>query len=299
MNKTVHYKTLADLHKGNGWPPPEHPLLSVVSCKNDCSMGDREFTSNCYLIGFKKLKAGVILYGRTHYDHTNGSMLFVKPRQIIEMKYMEFEEDGFMILIHEDYLAGHELHHAIQKYNFFDYETNEALHLSPKEEAIIWDLFNKIAGEYSTNQDEYSREIIIGHISSILMYSQRFYKRQFINRTDMSGKTVTKFNEALRLYYESGYLQTKGLPSVQSLAEQLYVSPRYLSDLLKQETGKTAMDLIHISLISEAKNQLRASDQSVAEIAYGLGFENTSYFTRLFKKQVGIKPLEFKKQSLN
>ncbi len=299
MNKTVHYKSLADLHKGNGWPPPEHPFVSVVSCVANCPLGDREFSSDCYLISFKKLKSGVILYGRTQYDHTNGSMMFVKPRQIIEMKNLEFEETGFMIWIHEDYLAGHELHQVIQKYGFFDYEINEALHLSPKEEALVWDLYHKIVNEYSTNPDEYSRDIIIGHIASILMYSQRFYKRQFINRTDMSGKTVTRFNEALQAYYNAGYLQTKGLPSVQNLADQLYVSPRYLSDLLKQETGKTAMDLIHISLVSEAKNQLRISNQSVAEIAYGLGFENTSYFTRLFKKQVGLKPLEFKRQSLN
>jgi len=299
MVKTAHYHSLADLHKGNYWPAPENPLLSVVSCQKECTAGDREFTSDCYMISLKKLKSGVILYGRTNYDHTNGSMMFVRPRQIIEMKNLQFEEEGFMILVHEDYLAGHELHSTIQKYGFFDYETNEALHLSPKEEAIIFDLYHKIRAEYSNNQDEYSRDIIIGHIASILMYSQRFYRRQFINRTDMSGKTVTRFNEALRGYFESGYLQSRGLPSVQSLADDLHLSPRYLSDLLKQETGKTAMDLIHISLIAEAKNQLKTSGQSVAEIAYGLGFENTSYFTRLFKKQVGLKPLEFKKMSLN
>jgi AraC-like DNA-binding protein len=294
-----HFTTLADLHRANGWPLPEHPLLSIVRCNTNCPIGDREFTTDCYMIAFKKLKAGVILYGRTQYDHTSGSMLFVKPRQIIAIKDLEFEEDGFMVLIHEDYLAGQELHKTIQKYGFFDYEINEALHLSPREEKIIWGLHDEIVAEYNNNQDEYSREIIISHIASILTYSQRFYKRQFMNRTNMSGKTVTRFNEALEAYFKKGDLQTKGLPSVNQLAEQLYVSPRYLSDLLKQETGKTAMDLIHIFLITEAKNLLRTEDQSVAEIAYQLGFENTSYFTRLFKKQTGLKPLEFKKMRLN
>ncbi|SDL93690.1 Helix-turn-helix domain-containing protein [Catalinimonas alkaloidigena] len=299
MSKLLHYKTLSDLHRGNGWPPPEHPLVSVVNCMKDCPLGDREFTSDCYMIAFKKLKAGVVLYGRTTYDHTNGSMMFVRPRQIIEMKNLEFEEQGFMILVHEDYLTGHELHDTIQNYGFFDYEINEALHLSPREETIVWDLYHKIVVEYEDNPDEYSREIILSHVASILKYSQRFYKRQFINRTDMSGKTVTRFNQALQGYFRAGFLQSRGLPSVQHLADTLYLSPRYLSDLLKQETGKTAMDLIHIALMSEAKNQLRTSEQSIAQIAYGLGFENTSYFTRLFKKQVGIKPLEYKKMSLN
>jgi AraC family transcriptional activator of pobA len=294
-----HYSTLADLHKGNGWAPPEHPLFSILGCQKDCPLGNREFTADCYMIGFKKFRSGMILYGRTAYDHSNGSMMFVKPRQIIQMNNLEFEEKGFMIMIHEDYLHGHELHATMQKYGYFDYEVNEALHLSPKEETVIWELHDKIKLEYENNPDEYSRDIILGHIASVLMYAQRYYKRQFVNRTEISGKTATRFNEALRDYYSRGLLQTHGLPSVNQLAESLYVSARYLSDLLKQETGKTAMDLIHISLISEAKNLLREGNQGVAEIAYQLGFENSSYFTRLFKKQTGLKPLEFKKMHLN
>lgn len=292
-----HFKTLNELHVGNGWQPPENPLFSIVTCQQDCSLGDREFTTDAYVIAFKKLKAGVIMYGRTPYDNTNGSMYFMKPRQIIEMRNLQFEVAGFMIFIHEDYLHGHELFNIMQKYGFFDYEVNEALHLSPKEEATIWELHNKIKAEYNNNQDEYSREIMLGHVASILMYSQRYYKRQFINRTELSGKTVSKFNSVLQQYMSDGGLQNKGLPTVHSMAEQLFISPRYLSDLLKQETGKTALELIHLSLISEAKNLLKKADRSIAEIAYDLGFENTSYFTRLFKKQTGMKPLEFRKNA--
>src|ERR1700750_456130 len=139
----LHLKTPVDLHRGNVWPLPENPLISGADCVRECPMADSEFTSDCYMIAFKKLKSGVILYGRTEYDHTNGSMLFAKPRQIIEMKNLEFEEAGFIIWIHEDYLNGHELHKLIQQYGFFDYETNEALHLSPKEEAIMRELYDK------------------------------------------------------------------------------------------------------------------------------------------------------------
>jgi AraC-like DNA-binding protein len=77
------------------------------------------------------------------------------------------------------------------------------------------------------------------------------------------------------------------------------LSPRYLSDVLKQETGKTAIELIHIFLINEAKNRLVADDQSVSEIAYALGFENLPYFSRLFKKETGLSPNQFKKRQLN
>ena len=294
-----HFKSLAELHRANGFPQPEMPLLSLFRCKNVCSLGVTEFTGDFYMIGFKKLISGMFLYGRTKYDHENGSMSFVKPRQVVKLENLEFEEDGFIIYFHEDFLNGHPLHADIKKYNFFEYEANEALHLSPSEEKIIWELYSKIETEYYNNQDEYSRDIILAHIDSILKYSQRFYKRQFLNRTDLSGKVVSKFNKSLAAYFDNGLLQQKGLPSVTMMASQLNLSPRYLSDILKQETGKTAIELIHIFLIAEAKNLLTGSDNNIAETAYSLGFDNLPYFSRLFKKEVGISPNQYKKMILN
>jgi len=94
-------------------------------------------------------------------------------------------------------------------------------------------------------------------------------------------------------------VEDKGLPTVKMMADELHVSPRYLSDLLKQETGKTALELIHIFLIGEAKNLLKGADNTIGEVAYSLGFENLPYFSRLFKREVGVSPNQFKKKLLN
>ncbi len=110
---------------------------------------------------------------------------------------------------------------------------------------------------------------------------------------------VDKFNESLRAYFEEGEAGEKGLPTVNHMASQLQLSPKYLSDLLKQETGKTALELIHLYMISEAKNLLIGGDRSISEIAYQLGFENPPYFSRLFKKEVGMSPKEYKSHSRN
>ena len=296
-----HYKTISELHASNGFALPENPLLSLITCTElrACSIGQSKFTSDFYMIAFKKIKSGNFLYGRTTYDHDNGSMSFVKPRQIVEMNDLELTETGFIIFIHEDFLINKPLHSEIKKYSYFDYEVHEALHLSVKEEEVIWDLFYKIQSEYNNNQDEYSKDIILSHIDSILKYSQRFYKRQFLNRTVFSGTVISKFNELLKRYLENGNLQKEGLPSVNYMASQLAVSSRYLSDLLKQETGKSALEHIHIFLIDEAKNLLMSSDKTVAETAYQLGFGNPPYFSRLFKKEVGLTPVEYKDQFLN
>ncbi|UFH57835.1 AraC family transcriptional regulator [Spirosoma sp. KNUC1025] len=291
-----HFNTLSAMRRELGMAPPEHPQLSLERGLKSCPLDGEAFSTDCYGVMFKKLKAGVMLYGRTPYDHTNGSLSFVKPRQRIEFRNLEVEEDSFFLFWHEDYLHGHPLHEQIGHFSYFDYEVAEALHLSPREEQIIWGLYTQIENEYYSNPDEYSRLIILTHLDSLLTYCQRFYKRQFVNRAELSGKTVSKFNQALGVYFKDGLLQTKGLPTVHQLATQLNVSPRYLSDLLKQETGKTAIELIHISLIGEAKNQLKQNELSISQIAFTLGFDNPSYFSRLFKKEVGLSPLGFKKQ---
>jgi AraC family transcriptional regulator, transcriptional activator of pobA len=294
-----HFKKLSDLHNALGFRPPENSLISLVPCDGTCTNRGVLHTNDFYMIGLKKMKSGTMQYGKTLYDHDHGSMSFVKPRQIIGVRNLELEENGFIIYFHEDFLIGHPLHSEIKKYSFFEYEVNEALHLSPREEQIIWELFRKMETEYFNNPDEYSKDILLSHISSILKYAQRYYKRQFLNRAPLTGNTLSRFNDMLTSYFEKGLMKEKGLPSVQFIASELNISPRYLSDMLKQETGKTAIDLIHIYLIAEAKNLLMAAPSSVSEIAYGLGFENPPYFSRLFRKEVGMSPVEFKKMHLN
>ena len=296
-----HYKTISELCKSNGFPPPENPLLGILTFEESekCTFIEREFTMGFYTIALTKLKSGTFQYGRTKYDHDNGSLAFLKPHQKVLMNNLETSEKGFLLYIHEDFLVNHSLHSEINKYGFFDYEVNEALHLSPKEEDILWDLFNKIQVEYCNNQDESSKDIVLTHIDSFLKYAQRFYKRQFLNRSVLSGSIITKFTEILKQYFENGGLQKSGLPSVKYMAEKLALSPKYLSDLLKQETGKTALEHIHIALVIEAKNILMSTDKTVSETAYQLGFENPPYFSRLFKKEVGITPTAYRERFLN
>jgi len=295
-----HFKAIAELDEADGFPAPEHPLFSLNPLDGPTALKKPvEFTADFYIICFKKVKSGELWYGKTKYDHNTGHMFFTRPRQVLIVRDLKLAEKGFVIHMHEDFLMGHPLFTEIKIYNFFDYETHEALHLSPREKEIMWSLYHKMEREYHDNPDEFSKTIILSHLDSMLKYAQRFYKRQFIDRKPLSGKVVTKFNEQLRVYFENGDGVEKGLPSVNYMASELNLSPRYLSDLLKQETGKTALELIHLYVISEAKNLLLAGEQSISQIAYKLGFENPSYFSRLFKKEVGMSPKEYKNRSLN
>ena len=296
-----HFKSLSELHRASGYPPPEHPQLSLLTCEEvaRCSLGSGPLTTDCYIISLTKMKAGSFRYGKTRYDHDAGSLSFVRPRQVVEIKCVELTEKAFTLFIHEDYLLGHALHAEIKKYGFFDYEVHEALHLAPREEQLMWELYRQIGLEYRSNQDEFSHDIILTHLAAVLHYAQRFYKRQFLNRRALSGSTASRFTALLTAYFEGGRLQQAGLPTVKYLADQLHTSPRYLTDLLKQETGKTALEHIHLFLVGEAKNLLLGTDQTIAQTAYQLGFENPPYFSRLFKKEVGLTPHAYRTQFLN
>ncbi|MBT8301864.1 MAG: helix-turn-helix transcriptional regulator [Maribacter sp.] len=297
-----HFKTLSAYLEYLGLPLPEHPMLSVFSAIGDGFLpcpkeSSPPITNDCYTISFKKIVKGDLNYGRTKYDFTNGALFFIAPRQVLQWdNSVVFEQKGFSINFHEDFIKGTELAHQIKKYGFFSYSANEALHLSPREEKQMEAIVESIDMEYQNNQDQFSKDIIISQLSTLLKYANRFYERQFINRRELSNDLLEQFNQQLEAYFDSGQLEEKGIPSIMQIADQLSVSQRYLSDTLKKETGKTSTEHLQLYLIDEAKNILLNPNKSISEVAYELGFEYPPYFSRLFKKKEGISPTEYREK---
>ena len=297
-----HFKTLSAYFEYLKVPRPEHPMFSVLFAEGEnflpCPIeSSPPITNDCYTISLKKILKGKLNYGRTKFDFTNGALIFIAPRQVLQWdKSFVFEQNGFSITFHEDFLQGTELAHQIKKFGFFSYNVNEALHLSPKEENQLESIVRNIEIEYQNNQDEFSKDIIISQLSTLLKYADRFYERQFINRKELSNDLLEQFKNHLRKYFERGELQQKGIPRIEQIAEQLSVSQRYLSDTLKKETGKTSTEHLQLYLIEEAKNILLNPRKSISDVAYELGFEYPQYFSRLFKKKEGLSPSEFREK---
>lgn len=277
-------------------------MFSMYTAMGECFLpcpkeSSPPITNDCYSISFKKFVKGDLTYGRTKYDFTNGALFFIAPRQVLQWdSSVVFEQKGFSINFHEDFLKGTELAQQIKKFGFFAYSVNEALHLSPREEKQIASIVENIEIEYHNNQDEFSKDIIISQLSTLLKYANRFYERQFLNRKELSNDLLAQFNQQLSAYFESGQLQERGIPSIEQLADEMSVSQRYLSDTLKKETGKTTTEHLQLYLIDEAKNILLKPNKSISEVAYELGFEYPQYFSRLFKKKEGLSPSEYREK---
>ena len=186
------------------------------------------------------------------------------------------------------------MNNKIKESGYFSYEISEALHLSEKEKTILHECIQNIETELQENIDIHSQNIIVSTIEVLLNYCSRFYGRQLITRSTANKEVIAQVDKILNNYFRTKLPEEQGLPTVKYLAEQVHLSPSYLSDLLKKETGKNAQENIHFYLIEEAKNILLSTNHSIGEIAHSLGFDYPQYFNKLFKQKTGKTPIEYR-----
>jgi AraC family transcriptional regulator, transcriptional activator of pobA len=304
-NNTIHrVKTISEYFKLRGLTTPQHPLISLVNFEN-IQYSKIEKTTNWvldfYSIALKRNFGSKFKYGQQEYDFDEGILFFIAPGQVFSVEVNNlatFKPSGYMLLIHPDFLWNTPLAKTIKQYDYFDYAVNEALFLSKKEEDTLINVFNNIEQEYHSNIDKFSESVIIAQLELLLTYADRFYNRQFITRKKANHNILSQLDNLLSNHFNSADLASKGIPSVKYVAEALNISPNYLSGLIKALTGQSTQQHIHDRLIDKAKEKLSATNLSVSEIAYELGFEHPQSFSKLFKTKTNFSPLEFR-QSFN
>lgn len=306
MNEILNIESIDCFHKILGLTPPDHPLISLISDKESLGRADFDealfnvrFSTEMYAIMYKDNISGSLSYGRNTYDFQEGTLIFVQPGQVLKTpdKSEVMGKRGWTLLFHPDLLHNSNLATKMNTYNFFSYESNEALHLSNKEKVFVAGVIEQIKGEIAQNLDQHSQKLIVSNLELFLNYALRFYDRQFFTRTKVNSDYVTSFEKALNQYFENGQAKIHGIPTAVYFGEQLNLSPNYLSDLLKRETGKGIKEYTDEYLIAKAKILLLNSTISVSELAYELGFDYPQSFTRLFRKKTGHSPKDFRTAS--
>lgn len=299
MSTFVHLQTVSDIFNFFRLKDHvRHPLIAVVDFSKVTAYIEETVlvTSDFYTIIFKQYCNNNMKYGRKPVDFQDGNLICMAPSQAIELEYEEeiSQNKGLGIFFHPDLIRATSLSDKMKDYGFFSYDVSEALHLSEKEKQVLDECITKIDTELQENIDVHSQAIIVSTIELMLNYCTRFYGRQFITRKTTNNSVVAQVEKILNGYFSTANTNNQGLPTVKFLADKVNLSPNYLSDLLKKETGKNTQDHIHFHVIEEAKNILLSTNKSAGEIAYQLGFEYPQYFTKLFKQKTGKTPIEFR-----
>lgn len=297
----IHSKSIVEIRAVFGLDKPTHPLITILDTEQlaygEETVGKR-FSSDLFCIALKDASCGID-YGRNSYDFDDGVLIFTAPKQVITVKKPQAlnEVKGWMLYVHPDLIRNTTLGAKIDSYNFFNYEVNEALHLSENEQNTLNQIVQLIRDEINERIDNHSQQVLVSNIELLLNYSKRFYERQFNTRSASHIDIVSKVELLLKDYYIENQLTEKGQPTIQYLADRCFLSASYLSDLLKKETGRSSKDHINDFLVEKAKQLLLSSTDSISGIAYSLGFNYPHYFGRLFKQKTGKTPQEYRQMN--
>lgn len=273
-----------------------HPQIGIIHFNRSENQPTHKMTFGFYALYLVKTVGITMDYGKTKYDFDDGTVICLAPGQTIGVHRMP---DGPVpvaigLMFHPDLLHGTDLAKKMKQFTFFSYMSNEALHLSSGECAIIQNYMDNINRELEHPVDKFSRQLFVSNIEVLLNYCMRFYERQFVTREDLNNDVLARFELLLNEYWDSGEAKIYGLPAVKYFADKICLSPNYFGDLIKAVTGKSAQERIQSKIIEMSKEAILNPHLSTKQIADMLGFQYPQHFLRFFKKQVGCTPKEYK-----
>lgn len=275
-----------------------HPLVSVVRFDKDIEQTESLHHYGLYALFLKENKGCKLSYGRTEYDFDEMTVTSFAPGQVLHVEpNPDVPNPKWTALIfHPDLLNRTSLGRNISRYEFFDYTSNEALHLSCGEIEIFRDVLDMIQQELHRSIDKHSKELIVSNIELLLNYCLRFYDRQFVTREEINHTVVKKFSSLLDEYIAKK-AEREGLPTVAYFADKCCYSPKYFGELVKTEMGKTAKEFINERVLRSAKQLLEDESLTITRVSERLGFEYPQHFVRFFKAQTGRTPSEYRKSA--
>ena len=219
---------------------------------------------------------------------TSPAIHFVSPGQIHRVR-RSARSHGCVILFTDDFYHLNLANRAfLQEMPMLrGNESSAVLNLDEQDAAEINPIIAMLRNEASEG-NEYQDDAVRSLLNLLLITSRRIAERQGLVEEETGDlRLVRRFRDAIEERFSA-------IHSVSAYARTLNLTPGHLNDTVKRETGKTASALIHERIILEAKRLLAHSTESIKEIAYALGFDDPSYFTRFFRERAGEAPGEFR-----
>lgn len=234
-------------------------------------------------------------YGSTQFNLNTDTLnlggfplLFVIPGQIFSW-VRDKDMAGFFILFKKEFL-GKSFPNLLDDFPFLKITENNSLVLTETEhKTLLYDM--ERIHSVSRNPHPYQERMLEGMLGSLLYFCKAIFDRNKTTENHLSRSQVIA--NKFEVLVDRMYVDTK---NVGDYADQLNITPNYLTTTVKKFTGKSAKDIINERLLLESKNLLKYSGLDIAEIAYRLNFQEPTHFTRFFRKLSGTTPNQFRKQ---
>lgn len=280
--------------------PRLHPLVSVIHYDEleHCRHSLNNYDVYALFIADEMLEN--LTYGRINYDLARHALMCVAPGQIGGKTDTgeEIQTKGWGLLFDPELLHGTQLGNEMSRYSFFSYNINEALLMTDVQRQSIVNVLELMRRELKDGGDDrHTSRIVVAYIQIVLELIERYYSAQMSIPKSINADILTRFENLLRNYYDQGLQLKRGLPTVKYCAQELFMSPNYFGDLIKQLTGDTATGTIKRFVMQRAKTLL-IGGATVTETAEAIGFDYPQHFTRQFKKYFGDTPSAYQKTKI-
>ncbi|WP_196890837.1 helix-turn-helix domain-containing protein [Aureivirga marina] len=297
MSEIKTYSHINDFLSELGVPILRHSDFYIVKFEEhqaNLQNPKTSYTHSYFEIAFSIGYDANVSIGNQKVNAIDTNFSFVSPGQIVkwEVNHLKKESSAFLILLKPEFLPfSPSIFNVYENFPFFNHHTLSSYQINENQQQIFLDFFEKINEEYKRNEKD-SLEIIRSYLNILLFNAKRELKfEQNISFLKNRSQEITyKFEQLIK--------QTKlKRKPIAFYARKLNISSIYLAECIKKTIQKTPKQVIDEYIVLEAKSHLSQSLLSVSEIAYLLGFEDTSYFIKYFKAHSGITPSNFRKNN--
>jgi len=238
--------------------------------------------------------AGVHEVDFNSYPIKRGALFLMNPGQTHHWEFSE-KAKGYIFFHSKEFYNLSFPNKNINDYPFFYTSYNfPFLLLEEKELDLFCVFFKLILEEYTLN--EFMRHQKLALLVDLLyIETTRLYIKNEQNNSHKIEKGVAFFRRLEQLI-DQNFLTMK---NASDYANELNISTKHLNKIVMNTVGQTTTDIIHQRILLEAKRLLTHGELTVQEIAFELGYEDTSYFSRLFKNKCGVSPSVFSKIYIN
>lgn len=178
--------------------------------------------------------------------------------------------------------------HFLKDFPFFSHLNPPAISLNKEEANLLGDIIRKIKYEYDAHS-ALCNEIIKNYLNILFLKAKELYSSP--------SSRFKKTGRKQQIYDEFGGLVQKHfleLTSVRAYADRMHLTPKHLSETVKDISGQGALEIIHQTQLNHAKALLKQTTKTVSEVAYALNFDNPEYFSVFFKRLSGETPSQFR-----